>query len=160
MLDITRETAERASVKGEVRRWVGTPYRHRGAVLGGCIDCAHILIETFVGAGLIERFDPGDYPPDWHHHQSRERYLAVVESYCGLVDEDERPLAKREPEFRAETGDIIMWKWGRTFSHSAIVTEWPKIVHAFAEERCAVECDIRGTPMTAHPMRVYSYWRR
>jgi cell wall-associated NlpC family hydrolase len=160
MPSITREQAERASVVGEARRWVGTPYAHRGNTFGSCVDCAHILIETFAGAGLIDRFSPGDYPPDWHLHRGEERYLAVVESYCGRVDDSEASLADRGTDFHAEPGDILMWRWGRTYSHSAIVTAWPKIVHAFASERQVVECDVRGTPMTALPCRVYSYWRR
>lgn len=155
----TRGQMERASVVAEARRWVGTAYAHKGSTLGQCVDCANILIETFVGAGLIDRFSPGEYPPDWHLHRGEERYLAVVESYCQQVDDSDAPLAER-PDFRADPGDILMWRWGRTYSHSAIVTEWPRIIHAFASEQRVVECDVNGTPMTALKCRVYSYWRR
>jgi len=160
MLDSPAEIAERAAVVAEARRWTGTPYRHRGRTLGAACDCANILIEAFAGAGLIEPFTPGDYSPDWHLHRSEERYLAVVESYCSRADDDDRPLIERGPEFRALPGDILMWRWGRTFSHSAIVTAWPKIVHAFAPEEFVVECDVTGTPMSDNPLRVYSFWKR
>jgi NlpC/P60 family putative phage cell wall peptidase len=154
------EIAQRAAVVSEARRWVGTPYRHRGATLGECCDCANILIETFVAAGLIDRFAPGDYAPDWHLHRDEERYLAVVERYCARIDDGDRQLVERGSDFRAAPGDILMWRWGRTFSHSAIVTAWPNIVHAFAPERFVVECDVTGTPMSDKPMRVYSFWER
>jgi cell wall-associated NlpC family hydrolase len=160
MLQSPAEIAQRAAVVAEARRWAGTPYRHQGRTLGACVDCAQILIETFAGAGLIQRFASGPYSPDWHLHRGEERYLAVVESYCGRVDDSEAPLTDRGPDFRAEPGNILMWRWGRTFSHSAIVTAWPRIIHAFASEACVVECDVSGTPMTTLPCRVYSYWRR
>jgi len=157
---IAREAAERASVVAEARRCVGTPYVHRGARLGDCCDCAGVLIVAFSGAGIFEHFLPPDYPPDWHMHRGEERYLANIERYFGRVDDEEGSLIERGPHFRAEPGDVLMWRWGRTYSHSAIVTEWPRIIHAFAAERFVVECDVNGTPMSPQPMRVYSRWRR
>lgn len=161
---MAQEMAQRAAVVEQARRWTGAAYHHRAAVYPGpgergAVDCARILIETFAAAGLIERFDPGEYAPDWHLHRGEERYLAVVERYCRLVDEDFSPLAVRSEYFNAAPGDVLMWRWGRTYSHSAIVTAWPLVVHAFAPERFVVECDVRGTPMSAHPCRVYSLWK-
>jgi len=157
------EAEQRAAVVAEARLWVGAGYHHYAAVRPtaterGAIDCARILIETFAGAGLIERFHPGEYAADWHLHRGEERYLAMVERYCRLVGEDESPLIDRGQEFAPKPGDILMWRWGRTFSHSAIVTGWPSIIHAFAPEQSVVECDVRGTPMSDKPMRVYSFW--
>ena len=74
------EDEQRGVVVSEARRWAGTAYHHNAAIMGAGIDCARILIETFAGAGLIERFDPGYYAADWHLHRGEERYLAVVES--------------------------------------------------------------------------------
>lgn len=157
------ETEQRAAVVREARAWVGAGYHHNAAVRPtptdrGAVDCARILIETFAGAELIAGFVPEPYAADWHLHRGEERYLAVVERYCRLVDEDFRPLSERGQDFTAQPGDVLMWRWGRTYSHSAIVTEWPRIIHAFAHEQCVVECDVRGTPMSEQPMRVYSFW--
>jgi cell wall-associated NlpC family hydrolase len=155
------EAAQRAAVVAEARRWVGTPYRHRGRTLGAACDCANILIEVFAATGLIDRFDPGDYPPDWHQHRELERYLGVVEAHCRRVDTDERSLADRGAEFAPEPGDILMWRFGRTYSHSAIVTAWPNAIHAFAQERLVVEDQLaRHATIAKCDMRVYSYWRR
>lgn len=154
------EREERAAVAREARRWIATPYHHFAAVMGGGIDCAHILIETFAGAGLIERFVPDEYPIDWHMHRSEERYLAVVERYCGLVDEDFSPLATRSEYWSAAPGDVIMFRWGRTFSHSAIVTDWPMAVHAFAHEKMVIETNLRAhASLAERECRVYSFWK-
>jgi len=94
-------------------------------------------------------------------HRSEERYLGVIESYCRKVDDDERPLSERGAAFTAAPGDILMWRFGRTYSHSAIVTDWPLVVHAFAQERFVVEDDPRRhAKIAACPMRVYSFWSR
>jgi cell wall-associated NlpC family hydrolase len=36
-----------------------------------------------------------------------------------------RPVAAPEP------GDIALFRFGRTYSHGAIVTEWPRLIHAY-----------------------------
>jgi len=158
MSDGSQEATERVAAVTEARAWVGTPYCHAARVKGAAVDCAQILAGVFAGAGLIPDVTIAPYPPDWHLHRGEERYLAHLEIYFGRVDDDDRPLCKRGADFRAKSGDILMWRWGRTFSHSAIVTDWPNVIHAFASERFVVECDVQGTPMTTHPMRVYSYW--
>ena len=154
------EAAERAAVVAQARRWISTEYHHNAAVHGAGIDCARIMIETFADAGLIDAFVPDDYPPDWHMHRGEERYLAVVESYCRLVDEDFRPIALRSEYWSAAPGDVLMWRWGRTYSHSAIVTDWPNVVHAFAPEGMVVETNVRSyIKLAERPCRVYSFWK-
>jgi hypothetical protein len=160
-----QEMEERGRVVAGARLWCGVAYHHRAAVRPGpggrgAIDCARILIETFADAGLISRFVPEEYSPDWHLHRGEERYLSVIESYCRQVGEGQASLVERGPDFTVEPGDVLMWRHGRTFSHSAIVTSWPLIVHAFAPEESVVECNVNGTPMAEKPMRVYSYWQR
>ncbi len=38
-----------------------------------------------------------------------------------------------------EPGDIVLWKFGRCFSHGAIIVEWPTIIHAYVGQRCTLE---------------------
>lgn len=150
---------QRAQLVAEARRWLGTPYHHRAAVLGVGVDCALLLLEAFAGAGLIERFEPGVYSCDWHLHRGEERYMATVETYAQCISGlDETPIQKRGPGYRIDDGDIILWRVGRTLSHSAIVTSWPFIIHSYLPSMIVEEVDVRNTPMSVRPMRVFSYW--
>lgn len=110
-------TVARAAVVREALSWQGTPY-HSGACLKGVgADCATLLIGVYAAVGAVKEFDPGYYPPDWHLHSGIERYLAVVAKHGKQVE-------------AALPGDIAVWKFGRLFSHGAIVIDWPKIIHA------------------------------
>lgn len=152
------ELEQRLRVRDEARRWIATPYHHRASLLGVGVDCARLLLEVFAGAELIDVFEPGSYSCDWHLHRGEEKYLEVIERYAKQIDPNETPIEERAKDFRAETGDILMWRVGRTFSHSAIITEWPFIIHAYLPSSIVEEVDVRGTPMSHRPVRVYSYW--
>lgn len=156
---MANEAIERAAVVAQARRWTGTPYHHRAHVLGGGVDCARLILEAFAGAGLEDHFDPGQYSPDWHLHRSEEKYAEVVESYMARIDFNELPLESRDFNTLVFLpGDVLMFRVGRTFSHGAIVTDWPFIIHAYFPSKMVEEVDMRGTPMAHKPMRAYSYW--
>jgi NlpC/P60 family putative phage cell wall peptidase len=152
------ETQQRQRVVVEARRWIATPYHHRASLIGVGVDCAQLVLQAFAAAELIDHFEPGSYSPDWHLHRSEEKYLEVVERYASLVDSSEVAINDRGEDFRVEDGDILMWRVGRTFSHSAIVSSWPFIIHAYLPSRIVEEVDVRGTPMSERPVRIYSYW--
>jgi hypothetical protein len=147
---------EKALVIACALSWVGTPYADCAAVKGEAVDCAYLLLEVYVEAGLIERFDPGPYAPDWMMHRDEERYLQTVQRF-----------AKRELEAGDVPGpaDVVVWKFGRCYSHGAIVTAWPYAVHAYSkssiveESNVAVETDLQfmrdGKP---RPRRAFSLW--
>ncbi len=150
---------QRMLVRDIARTWKGTPYRHRGAIRGVGVDCARILIEVYAEAGLIERFDPGKYTRDWHLHRNEERYLATIESFCGeALRSDDSMNAWLNDGYKPLTGDILVWRVGRTFSHSAIVTDWPNVIHASAPSEIVEEVSALNTPATPKPVRVYSIW--
>lgn len=152
------EQEQRIRVRDEARKWLGTPYHHRASVIGHGCDCAQLLVNAHSGAGLMEFFDPPVYSKDWHLHRGEEKYLGEIEARLKLVDEDETPLINRPPGTTFKTADVLMFRLGRTFSHSALVTDWPRIIHAYASSRIVEEVDINGTPMERLPLRVYSYW--
>lgn len=150
---------QRALVRDIARSWKGTPYRHRAAVLGVGVDCARILIEVYASAGLIERFDPGKYTRDWHLHRNEERYLATIERFAGSPIKEGSIHEWDDGSYKPLTGDILVWRVGRTFSHSAIVTEWPFVVHASAPSEIVEEVSVMGTIVFNRPVKVYSLWR-
>lgn len=154
------EATQRAAVVAAARSWIATPYHHNAAVKGAGVDCGRILVEVMAEAGLISRFDPGYYAADWHLHRDEERYLATVEQHCPRVSDDVRSVAERGPDFRPGPGDILMWRIGRTFSHAAIVTDWPRMVHSCASARIVLEIAITESPMIARPVMQFSYWTK
>ncbi len=156
-----QEARERAAVVTEARRWLGTPYHHEARVKGpqGGVDCAQLLIGVFSAVGLIEPPAIEHYPPDWHLHRSAERYLATVLDHA------------REIEGPPLPGDVALWRFGRCFSHGAIVVDWPLVIHAYLGRPCVLE-DAAKAVWLSHvgesgeagnrprPRRFFSYWGR
>lgn len=153
-----KELQERLAVRAEARTWLGTRYRNRMAVRGEGIDCAHLPLHSFIGAGLPCDYEVERYSSDWHLHRDEERYLSVVARYMWVEGADQRTLSERWGEFKPNTSDLLMWKVGLTFSHSALVTEWPYVIHASLPDRMVIEVDVRGTVLMTLPMLRCSYW--
>jgi cell wall-associated NlpC family hydrolase len=152
------ETDERVAVVASAQSWVRCRFHHHAAVPNAGIDCAHLLLMAYAGAGLVEPFEPEPYPPDWHKHRDEERFAAKIEEYAKRVGASEQSIAERGPDFRVLPGDILLWKMGRTFSHGAIVSLWPNIIHASLAAGMCLEESCMGGDLEKRPMRVYSYW--
>lgn len=146
----------RDKVVAEVRSWVRTPYHHDAKVKGAGVDCAQVILQTFINVGIIDPVDISGYTHDWHLHRNEEAYLAVVESYLDPLVDEEFSFNDR-PDFVAGPGDVVVWRVGRTFSHGAIVTDWPRIVHSYYPARMVEEIDLTGTPIAKRVMRAYTY---
>jgi cell wall-associated NlpC family hydrolase len=108
----------RAAVVAEAISWLGTPFHHEARVKGAGVDCAMLLCEVYARAGLVGRIDVPHYPPDWHLHRDVERFLALLAAHA------------REIAGPPEPGDVALFRFGRCFSHGAIVTAWPRLIHA------------------------------
>ena len=123
------EEEARQAVVDEALSWTGTPYIPSGRIKGpnGGVDCLTFVAGVFEGAGIIERLQIPHYPHDWHLHQDGELYLFGKDGTPGLLH------FCREIEGQPQAGDIVVWKFGHCFSHAAIVTEWPMIIHAWSE---------------------------
>jgi cell wall-associated NlpC family hydrolase len=144
------EGEQRAAVVVAARAWLGTEYHHAARVKGAGVDCAQILAVSFSEAGVIADFFIPPYPPDWHMHRSEERYVQTIERFATEYD---------PKVFEPLPGDVVAWRYGRTFSHGAIVSQWPKVIHAFAAYGSVVEtpvADFAGE----REMRAFSVWPR
>jgi NlpC/P60 family putative phage cell wall peptidase len=109
----------RQAVINEAVSWIGTPFHHAARVKGAGVDCLMLLAEVYERAGVASHIEPPFYVPDWHLHRDAERYLEGLLRYARSVAGPPRP------------GDVALFKFGRTFSHGAIVTEWPQVIHAY-----------------------------
>ncbi|NTV01939.1 MAG: hypothetical protein HGB04_04025 [Chlorobiaceae bacterium] len=126
----------------EAKDWLRTPYHHEGNIKGAGVDCAMLLIEVYTAAGATERFDPRPYPRQWMLHNTEERYLEWVLRYADEVD-------------TPKPGDMLLAKFGRTFSHSAIVIEGTSVIHAYAHERCVCWGDFTMLPFVGRELRFF-----
>lgn len=120
------EQAARARIVEVARNWLGTSYHTGGRVKGAGADCLTLLAEVYAEAGIVAPVEIPYYPNDWHLHRAVERYLEGLRQYAHEVAQ---PLP----------GDIALWKFGRCFSHGAIVVDWPVIIHAYIGRDCTLE---------------------
>lgn len=109
---------QRAAVAQLAMDWLGTPWRHAARVKGAGVDCANLPIAVYSAAGLMPAIDLDPYPPDWMRHRSEERFLDVVQQWAKEVQ-------------APDVGDLVVMRFGRTFSHGAIFLGAGRIVHAF-----------------------------
>lgn len=113
------ESDQRAAVVTEAESWIGTPFHHAARVKGAGVDCLMLLAEVYERAGVARHIEPPFYAPDWHLHQGAERYMEGLLHYARPIEGPPRP------------GDIALFRFGRTYSHGAIVSQWPRLIHAY-----------------------------
>lgn len=143
-------TKQRSLVVGEARKWIGTPYHACADVKGAGVDCGMLLVRVFVDVGLLTPFDPRPYVEDWHLHRSEELCLGFVRDRCREVP---RPLP----------GDLALFRYGRCYSHGAIVTysDPISILHAFQPAGIVLEetlAENAALAEAARRPRYFSLW--
>ena len=146
------QMATRAAVVAAARQWIGTPYHLGADIKGAGVDCAMILVRVFCDLGLVAPFDPRPYSNDWHLHRGEEVYLRLLLERAHEVSRSE-----------AEPGDVVLFRYGRCFSHGGIVTspEPFTMIHAFASARVVLEERLAHNAALAARLpeaRFASYW--
>lgn len=138
-----QERLQRLAVVAEARTWLLTPYHHQARVKGVGVDCATILLEVFSAVGLAENAWP-EYSPTWHLHRGEELYLEWMEKYTHEVESP-------------DIGDIIVWKWGRCFSHGTIYIGGGQVIHSYLGIGCVLASIDEGI-FQDRDRRFYSIW--
>ncbi len=133
----------REAVIAEALTWIGTPFHHAARVKGAGVDCLMLLAEVYERAGAAPHVEPPFYVPDWHLHRDAERYMEGLIGYARPIYGPPLP------------GDIALFRFGRTFSHGAIVVEWPRLVHAYWAIG-VVWGDAMLHPLKDRPVRFFS----
>lgn len=111
---------ERFAVVKAAKEWLRTPYHHHARVKGAGADCAMFPLAVYQECGFIAQdFHPPEYSAQWHLHRSTELYLQAISSFT------------REIAGPPQSGDFVIFRFGRTFSHGAIVIDWPLIIHSY-----------------------------
>lgn len=142
-------TATRDDVIREALTWEGTPYHHRAMIKGVGADCAMFPLAVYSSLGLIEPIVAPPYSAQWHLNG------AGTEIYLNLVNDVARPIAEAD----AGPGDFVIWRFGRTFSHGAIILDPPQIIHATIVGGSVHRGDMnRDDDLGTRQRRFYTVW--
>jgi NlpC/P60 family putative phage cell wall peptidase len=107
------------------RSWIGTPYRHQGALRGVGCDCLGLIRGVWRELYGAEPEAPGPYGMDWAERSGEERLYAAAERHCGL----DIGRAKMQP------GDLILFRWqaGYAAKHAGILSGERRFIHAYEQ---------------------------
>ncbi|HUN96339.1 MAG TPA: hypothetical protein VMU69_08880 [Bradyrhizobium sp.] len=108
----------RQRVIAEAEAWLATPYHHMARLKGVGCDCLTLLAAVYHAAGVIPAIEIPYYPPDWHLHRGVERYMNGLLAHACEIEEP-------------QPADVALFRFGRCFSHGAVVVEWPRLIHAW-----------------------------
>ena len=101
---------QRSRVIEVAKQWLRTPYHHRAMVKGAGADCAMFPLAVYKECGHVpQEFEPPEYSMQWHLHHTEEKYLETIAPLC------------REISGPPEPADFVVFRFGRAFSHGAIV---------------------------------------
>lgn len=139
------EAEIRAAIVAEALSWERTPYISHARLKGVGVDCAQLPAAVFEAAGAIPHLEPS-YSAQWMLHRDEELYLAEIRRFAREIDiGDIRPA------------DLIVWRFGRTYSHSAIVIEPPIVLHAVLKGSAVIRADIgRDEDLKTRPRLAFS----
>lgn len=140
------EKEQRVAVVGEALTWLKTPYHHHARIKGVGVDCAQLLCGVFEAVGLVDPIDTGTYPVDWHMHRNEELFSAWLERYAmpGVG-----PL---------RLGDVLLWRFGRTFSHGSIYVGDGLLIHSYIG-RGVILSRADEEPLDGRDMQHWSFWQ-
>ncbi len=141
------EATERESVALEALAWLGTPYHHHGRIKGVGVDCAQLLCAVFEACGLVAPVDLGTYAVDWHLHHNEEKFSG------GMAQHAHQP----DPARDIALGDVLLFKFGRTFSHGSIYVGDGLLVHAYIG-RGVILSRITDEPLEGREVQHWSFW--
>lgn len=108
------------------------------------MDCLQLLCAVYENVGIVEHVDPGFYVQDFMLHRDAERFLDGLSHYA------------REIAGAPLPGDIALFRYGRCFSHGAIVTAWPVVIHANFMARAVTWGNAALSPLAGRPARFFS----
>jgi hypothetical protein len=147
------ELDQRAAVITEARTWTGTPFIHGARLKKIGADCETFLCEVFKATGVFVAQGIPYVPEQWFLNTKEELYLKYLSQYA---TEYPRPSPLDAPP---QPGDIVCVKHRWVYSHGAIVTEWPRVIHCHPP--FVMESDVFTNPVfTSGDMKFFNPWRK
>jgi len=128
------ETALRASVIAEARRWIGTPYHHQASCKHAGTDCLGLVRGVWRTVIGPEPEGLPAYAPDWAERAGEDALLAALNRHFVVRD-----VALTRP------GDVLLFRirTGGPSRHCAILTSPETLVHAW-QGRAVAETPLDG----------------
>jgi cell wall-associated NlpC family hydrolase len=141
-MSITPE--KRAEIIRAAREWLGTPYHHHARIKKAGADCAMFPLAVYQECGVLPAdFQPPDYSMQWHLHHSEEIYLQTITPFTQKKSSEPLPA------------DFVVFKFGRAFSHGAIVVEWPLIIHSCVPRGVLLGDALRDGELIGREMKIF-----
>lgn len=147
-MNIPLEHYERKLVCEIARSWLRTPYRDGAMVKGSGVDCAQLAQAVYQEAGVIPVIELPKYSPQWHVNRGGQRFMEIVLERGG-----------REVE-SPSLGDLVLYKFGRSFAHGAIVVDpgWPQIIEACKAAGIVQLADGSKNPFEGVERKFFTLW--
>ncbi len=132
---------KRESICEIARSWLNTPYVSHQCLKHVGVDCCQFSAAVYKEAGYTSVFIPKKYTMQCYLHRDAQDYRLIVENYADEITRME-----------AKPGDMILFKIGRGWGHSAIILECDakgpsKCIHSYG---CGVQY---SNPQTAGFLR-------
>jgi NlpC/P60 family putative phage cell wall peptidase len=121
-----RDQGDRIVVLAET--WIGTPYRHQGALKHVGCDCIGLIRGIWRELYGNEPAPLPAYAPDWAERSGEDRLMQAAMKLC-------HPL---EGIGEARPGDLLLFRWRADCAakHAGILCGPEHFIHAY--EQCAV----------------------
>ena len=140
--------AARAAVVAAARAWLGTPFHHAAQIKGVGVDCVHLIEAAYREAGVIEAVEIERYSAQIMLHSRKETVIPYL-----------LRVGREVAEADAGPGDTALYKVGNSFSHAAIVVDWPtRIIHAHSKSGKVVEMAGNVADLDGLATRFFSPW--
>jgi cell wall-associated NlpC family hydrolase len=135
---------KRTEIIRAAREWLGTPYHHCARIKKAGADCAMFPLAVYQECGILPAdFQPPSYSMQWHLHRSEEMYLQTIAPF--VQEKKDAPLP----------ADFVVFKFGRAFSHGAIVVEWPLIIHSYIPHGVLLGDALRDGELIGREMKIF-----
>ena len=143
---------QRSALVDAAKAWLGTPYHHRAAVKGAGADCALFPVAVYKECGILPAaYEPPEYSSQWHLHRSEEVYVQEIEKFCGELCAEAGQMAAPPPQ----PADFMVVQFGRTYSHGAIVLDWPMVIHSYIPHGVTLADALRDGQTVGRKFKVY-----
>ena len=112
----------REQVLAEAHSWNQTPFRDSARIKGVGVDCGQFIIAVFEACGLLKKnIETPRYNLQFMLNRGEEWYVETLLTYADEITASE-----------AKPADVVVLKWGRCYSHGAILVDpWPgQMIHA------------------------------
>lgn len=123
----------RQEITNEARDWLNTPYHDHAGVKYVGVDCFFLPCKIYQAVGII----PADFKPPYYSPQQWLNSPAQVDKmHLRVVDTTALEIVQRFCvreilEREALPGDLVIYKIVSSWTHGAIVINWPDhIIHA------------------------------